>query len=56
MCKVHEDAKYGIEWWPQELETNHAKVTRKLDDKQNRIHYGIDIYKFCKPKTSYALN
>ena len=23
---------------------NHAKAIRELDDKQNRIHYRIDIY------------
>ena len=23
---------------------NHAKAIRELDNKQNRIHYGIDIY------------
>ena len=23
---------------------NHAKATRELDDKQDRIYYGIDMY------------
>ena len=23
---------------------NHAKATRELDNKQDRIHYGINIY------------
>ena len=31
-CRVHEDAKYGTRWWPQELELSHAKATQELDD------------------------
>ena len=41
---MHKDAKYGIGWWPQELELSHAKATQELDDEQDRIYYGIDIY------------
>ena len=33
MCKVHEDAKYGIGWWLQELEPNHAKAIKELNNK-----------------------
>ena len=43
-CRVHEDAKYSIGQWLQELELSHAKATQELDDEQDRIHYGIDIY------------
>ena len=43
MCKVHENTKYGTGWWPQELETNHAKAIKELDNKQDRIYYGMDI-------------
>ena len=43
-CKVHEDAKYGIGQWPQELELSHAKAIQELDDEQDRIYYGIDMY------------
>ena len=41
---MHEDAKYGAGWWPQELESSHAKATQELDDEQDRIHYGMDMY------------
>ena len=43
-CRVHKDAKYGTEWQPQELKPNHTKAIRELDNKQDRIHYKIDIY------------
>ena len=43
-CRVHEDAKYGIGWWLQELELNYTKAIRELDNKQDRIHYKVDIY------------
>ena len=42
--RVHKDAKYGIGQWPQELELNYAKATQELDDEQDRIYYGMDIY------------
>ena len=42
--RVYKDAKYSIGWWPQELELSHAKAIQELDDKQDRIYYGIDIY------------
>ena len=41
---MHEDAKYGVGWWPQELELSHAKAIQELDDEQDRIHYGMDMY------------
>ena len=41
---MHKDAKYGIGWWLQELELNHAKAIKELDDKQNRIYYKMDMY------------
>ena len=31
-------------WWLQEPELSHAKATQKLDDKQDRIYYRINIY------------
>ena len=43
-CKVHEDAKYSIGQWPQELKSSYAKATQELDDEQDRIHYRIDIH------------
>ena len=43
-CRVHKDAKYGTRWWPQKPELNHTKATKELDNKQDRIYYGIDIY------------
>ena len=43
-CRVHEDAKYGAGWWPQEPESSHAKATQELDDEQDRIHYGMDMH------------
>ena len=43
-CKVHKDTKYGIGWWPQELKLSHAKATQELDDEQDRIYYGMDMY------------
>ena len=42
--KVYKDAKYSIGQWPQKLKLSHAKATQELDDKQDRIYYGIDIY------------
>ena len=42
--KVHEDAKYSIGWWLQELKLNYAKAIKKPNNKQNRIYYRIDIY------------
>ena len=42
--KVYKDAKYGIGQWPQELKLSHAKATQELDNKQNRIYYGMDMY------------
>ena len=42
--KVHEDVKYGIGQQLQELELSHAKATQELDNKQDRIHYRIDMY------------
>ena len=42
--KVHKDAKYGVGWWPQEPKSSHAKTTQELDDKQDRIHYGMDMH------------
>ena len=42
--RVHKDAKYGIGWWPQEPKSSHAKATQELDDEQDRIHYGMDMY------------
>ena len=44
ICKVHEDAKYGAGWWPEEPMSNQAKATQELDNGQDRIHYGMDIY------------
>ena len=41
---MHKDAKYGVGWWPQELKLDHAKAIQELDDEQDRIYYGIDIY------------
>ena len=41
---MHEDAKYSIGWWLQELKSSYAKATQELDDEQDRIHYRIDIY------------
>ena len=43
-CKVHKDTKYSIGWWLQELKLSYAKATQELDDKQDRIYYGMDIY------------
>ena len=43
-CRVHEDAKYSIKWWLQKLKLSHAKAIQELDDEQDRIYYGIDIY------------
>ena len=43
-CKVHKDAKYGTRWQLQELELSHAKATQELDDEQDRIYYGMDMY------------
>ena len=31
-CKVYKDAKYGTGQWLQELEPNHAKAIKELDD------------------------
>ena len=42
--RVYEDIKYGIGWWPQEPKLSYAKAIQELDDKQDRIYYGIDIY------------
>ena len=42
--RVYKNAKYNIGWQPQELELSHAKATQKLDDKQDRIYYRMDIY------------
>ena len=41
---MHEDAKYGVGWWPQKLKLSHVKATQELDNKQDRIHYGINMY------------
>ena len=41
---MYKDAKYSIKWWLQELELNHTKATKELDNEQDRIHYKIDIY------------
>ena len=43
-CRVYKDTKYGAGWWLQELEINHAKAIRELDDEQDRIYYRINIY------------
>ena len=43
-CKVYKDAKYSVGWWPQELELDYAKATQELDNKQDRIYYGIDMH------------
>ena len=42
--KVYKDAKYGTKQQLQKLKLSHAKATQELDDEQNRIYYGIDIY------------
>ena len=35
----------------KELKLNHAKAIRELDDEQDRIYYGIDMYgNFASPK------
>ena len=41
---MHKDTKYGVRWWPQELKLDYAKATQELDNEQDRIYYGIDIY------------
>ena len=43
-CRVYKEAKYGAGQWPQEPELNHAKAIKELDNEQNKIHYGINIY------------
>ena len=42
--KVRENTKYSIKQWPQKLKLDYAKATQELDNKQDRIYYGIDIY------------
>ena len=42
--RVYKDAKYSIGQWPQKLKLDYAKAILKLDNKQDRIYYGIDIY------------
>ena len=42
--KVHKDTKYSIRWWLQELKSDHTKAIQELNNEQDRIHYGIDIY------------
>ena len=42
--RVHKDAKYSIGQQLQELKSSHAKAIQELDDKQDRIYYGINIY------------
>ena len=44
VCKVYKDAKYGAKQQLQEPELSHAKATQELDNKQDRIYCGIDIY------------
>ena len=41
---MHKDAKYNVGWWLQELKLSHAKAIQELDDEQDRIYYGIDMY------------
>ena len=42
--RVHENAKYSIGQWLQELELSYAKATQELDDEQDRIYYRINMH------------
>jgi hypothetical protein len=37
-CRVHEDAKYGASYWPQEPESRALRGTRESDEDQDRLY------------------
>ena len=37
-CRIHEDAKYGASYWPQEPESRGLKGTRESDEEQDRLY------------------
>ena len=43
-CLVYKKAKYGANYWPQELSLEQFKGTKE-ENKQNRLQYGTDIYR-----------
>ena len=36
--QIYKDAKYGVSYWPQELELKELKGTRELDKEQNQLY------------------
>jgi len=48
-CQVHEEAKYGTNYWPQELSPDKFKDIEE-EDVQDRRFYGKDIYGNNEPK------
>src|SRR5271170_3443602 len=43
-CQIHEEAKYGASYWPQEPSLEQFKGATEDEDKQDRLIYGKDIY------------
>jgi len=37
-CRIHEDAKYGASYWPQEPESRGLRGTRESDEEQDRLY------------------
>jgi hypothetical protein len=36
-CRIYEDAKYGVSYWPQEPELRGLRGIRELDEEADRI-------------------
>ena len=43
-CRIHEDAKYGASFWPQEPESRALRGTQESDDRQDALWYGKDMH------------
>jgi len=50
-CQVHEETKYGANYWPQELSPDKFRGTEE-EDAQDRHHYGKDMHRNNEPKDS----
>jgi len=44
-CQVHEEAKYGISYWPQEPSPDKFKGTEEEEDIEDRVWYGKDVHR-----------
>ena len=53
-CPVHKEAKYGANYWPQELSPDQFRGTEE-GDKQDRLYYGKDMHRNNQPKNQKNL-